>query len=308
MNLCIIITGLIRTFFNKGLESFNKMLNRSLEKYTKIHIILVISGEYDKVQVEKFILQMKIKNIDIELYEFNIHDDVANEIYNLKINNNKYLKLKEKFISEDNVAKNEIYDVDKFIERHVIYQFYQLKKGIEKMIEYEINNNIIFNLCMRTRFDIEYPNCFYPLTHKNDVPLLDKIFLNKENADFFLTIFNNIDELIIFLKKQKINLPQCRTSHYKYSFGGCYLNNYLSLENIKNGNNNILYMYNDHIIFGLREQFIKLKEFVYDYGIMDTSLNINHFFAPEAQLLIFCFNNNINPIMYLHDCYSIIRN
>ena len=305
MNLCIIITGLIRTFFDKGLESFNKMLNISLEKYSKIHIILVISGEYDKVKIENFILQMKTKNVDIELYQFNI--DETNEIYNLKIKNDKYLKLKEKYLNENNIAKNEIYDVDKFIQQHVIYQFYQLTKGIEKMIEYETSNNIIFNVCMRTRFDIEYPNSFYPLIHENDAPLLDKIFLNKENKGF-LTIFNNIDEFINFLKEQKITLPECRTSHYKYSFGGYYLNNYLSLENIKYGNNNILYMYNDHIIFGLREQFIKLKEFVYDYGIMDTSLNINHFFAPEAQLLIFCFNNNINPIMYLHDCYSIIRN
>ena len=66
-------------------------------------------------------------------------------------------------------------------------------------------------------------------------------------------------------------------------------------------------MYNDHIIFGSREQFIKLSYLYDNYGIMDTSLNINHYYAQEAQLLIFCFNYNINPIMYLHDCYSIIR-
>ena len=304
MNLCIIITGLVRTFFNKGLESFNKMLDISLEKYTKIHIILVISGDYDKVQIENFMLHMKLKKIDIELYEYNI--DEINEIYNSKMKNDKYLKIKEKYLSQTNVAKNEIYDVDKYF--HIIlHQFYQLSKGIEKMIEYEKKSNTLFNVCMRTRFDVEYPNNFYPLIHKNNAPLLDKIFLNKENAEFFLTISNNIDEFIHFLKNQKIILPNCRTPYYEFSFGGTYLNNYLSLENIKNGSNDIMYMYNDHIIFGSREHFVKLKEFVFDYGIMETPLNINHWFAAEAQLLIFCFNNNINPIMYLHDCYTILR-
>lgn len=304
MNLCIIITGLVRTFFDKGLESFNKMLNISLEKYTKIHIILVISGDYDKVQIENFILQTKLKKIDIELCEYNM--DEINEIHNSKMNNDKYLKLKETYLSENNVAKNEIYDVDKYIET-ISHQFYQLSKGIEKMKEYEKRNNILFGVCMRTRFDVEYPNNFYPLIHENDAPLLDKIFLNKENADFFLTISNDIDRFIHFLKNQKIILPSCRTPHYKFSFGGSYLNNYLSLENIKAGSNNILYMYNDHVIFGSREQFVKLKQFVFECGIMETPLNINHFFAAEAQLLIFCFNNNINPIMYLHDCYTILR-
>lgn len=305
MNLCIIITGLIRTFFNKGLESFNKMLNISLEKYTKIHIVLVVSGEYDKVQMENFILQMKkITKIDIELYEYNI--DEVDEIYNSKINNDKYLNLKGKYLSQNNSARYDINDVDKYL-KICILQFYQLSKGIEKMIEYETGNNIIFDLCMKTRFDVEYPDNFYPLIHGHDAPLIEKIFLNKENTNFFLAIFDNIDGFIHFLKNQNIILPTCRTPHKKFSFGGSYLNNYLSLENIKAGNNDILYMYNDHIIFGSRDQFVKLKEFVFDYGIMETPLNINHFFAAEAQLLIFCFNNNINPIMYLHDCYTILR-
>jgi hypothetical protein len=304
MNLCIIITGLVRTFFNKGLESFNKMLNISLEKYTKIHIILVISGEYDKVQIEKFILQMKLKTIDVELCEY--HIDETNELHYSTIHNNKYLKLREKYLSENNVAKNEISDVDHYL-KIILHQFYQLSKGIDNMIEYEKRSNTSFNVCMRTRFDLEYPINFYPLIHENDAPLLDKIFLNKENTDYFLTISNDIDQFIQFLKSQKIILPSCRTPYYKFSFGGSYLNNYVSLENIKAGCNNILYMYNDHVIFGSREQFIKLKQFVFEYGTMETPLNINHFFAAEAQLLIFCFNNNINPIMYLHDCYTIIR-
>ena len=59
-------------------------------------------------------------------------------------------------------------------------------------------------------------------------------------------------------------------------------------------------MYNDYVIFGKRQNFIKLKYFFDEFGIIDHSLNINHSFAAESQLLIFCFSKQINPIMYFH--------
>jgi hypothetical protein len=306
MSLCIIINGVIRTFFNKGLESFEKMIKTSKEKYSKIHIIMVISGEYDRTLILNFILQMNSQDISVETYDFHVNEiNEINEIMKEKMINENYLKLKEKYFSQENDARNEINNPDLFINNTPIYQFYQLKIAIEKMIEYEINNNIIFNLCMRTRFDVNYPYNFYPLVHNNDASLEDKIYLNKENKDYFNSFFNNIDDFIFFLKEQKITLPTCRTPYFKYSFGGCYLNNYISLENIKNGSNNILYMYNDFIIFGERSQFIQLKDFICEYGILDSSLNINHFYAQEAQLLIFCFKHNMNPIMYVNDIHLI---
>ena len=304
MNLCIIIVGLIRTFFDKGYDSLKKILNLSLNIYKKIHIICIISGEYNKNLVLDFIIQMKMLNISIEQYDFNINE--TQDAYNLKINNDFFLLKKNEYLNKNNYAIKEINNPEIFIKNGAC-QFYQLSMGIEKMKNYEINNNIVFNVCMKTRFDINYPNNFYPFIHNNDASILDKIYFNKENKFFFDNIINDIDTLIRFLKNEKIKLPECRTPYFKYSFGGSYLNNYISLENIKNGFNNILYMYNDHIIFGSREQFIKLSYLYDNYGIMDTSLNINHYYAQEAQLLIFCFNYNINPIMYLHDCYSIIR-
>lgn len=304
MNLCIIILGQIRTFFNKGIESLNKMLKISLTKYDKIHIIMIVSGGYDKNQMDFFISQLIKSNISVEIENL-VYEEYMKE-HNKKIKDNEYLEEKIKYLNQNNEAHKEIRDVDKSMERHNI-QFFQLKKGIEKMIEYETKNKILFNLCMKTRFDVRYPENFYPLTHSNDSSILEKIYLNKENNDYFIKKFEDINNLINFLKNQYIVLPKCRTVHGNISLGGDYLNNYISLENIVNGSNNILYMYNDHFIFGNRNEFIKLKNLVHEYGTMKTDLNINHYFAPESQLLIFCFNNKINPIMYFHKCYELIR-
>ena len=168
------------------------------------------------------------------------------------------------------------------------------------METYEKKNNILFDVCMKTRFDINYPEKFYPFVHTPNTDIIDKITLNNENKMFFQRYFTNINDHIHFLKQQKIKLPDCWSSHRKYNFGGYYLNNYISLENITNGSDEILYMYNDYVIFGKRQNFIKLKDFFDEYGIIDHSLNINHSFAAESQLLIFCFEKQINPIMYLH--------
>ena len=47
-----------------------------------------------------------------------------------------------------------------------------------------------------------------------------------------MIIFIFINDHIHFLKQQKIKLPECWSGHRKYNFGGYYLNNYISLENI----------------------------------------------------------------------------
>ena len=301
MNLCIIILGLLRTFFNDGGEyqSFFDMLLllNQINIYKKIHIILVISGEYNKEQISKFILQMNIFNISCDKYEFNINE--IDELYEIKIKNEKYLNNLEKINFRNMITKS------------YICQFYQLKIGIEKMLNYEIQNNIKFDICMKSRFDYKYPTNFYPLVHDKNASVIDKIFLNNENNLFFQNIFNdlqinNLQTLINIIKNQPYLLDSDRTQIPQFSFGGYYFNNFISLENILTGNDNILYMYNDFIIFGFREQFIKLSYLYDEYGIMDTTLNFSHFLSPESQLLMFCFNNNITPIMYSHFSYDIL--
>ena len=57
------------------------LLNQ-IKIYKKIHIILVISGEYNKEQISKFILQMDIFNISCDKYDFNINE--IDESYEIK--------------------------------------------------------------------------------------------------------------------------------------------------------------------------------------------------------------------------------
>jgi hypothetical protein len=301
MNLCIIILGLIRTFFYKGYNSLKPVLEKCLEKYQKIHIILIVSSRYDENRIKQFIEDMNIIKISVELHEFQQH--YIDKEHFAKIKTEKYIQKKEEYLNQNNSAKIEIGDPEYYIFSGT-YQFYQLRQGIQEMKKYEEKNEILFDICMKTRFDIEYPKEFYPFIHDKDCSFIDKIYLNQENKSYFENRIENIDKHIHILKENPIELPDCRTSYH--SFGGAYFNNYISLENIKNGSNNILYMYNDYIIFGNREQFIKLEGFFSEYGIMDTSLNIYHYYAQEAQILIYCFNHDINPIMYKHNTFQIM--
>ena len=301
MNLCIIILGLIRTFFYKGYNSLKPVLEKCLEKYQKIHMIVIVSGRYDENRMKQFIQDMNVINISVELHEFQQH--YIDKEHFAKINTEKYIQKKEEYLHQKNIAKIEIGDPDYYIFSGT-YQFYQLRQGIQEMMHYEKRNEMTFDICMKTRFDIEYPKHFYPFIHDKDSSFIDKIYLNPENKSYFEKKIENIEDHIYLLKENPIELPECRTPYD--SFGGAYFNNYISLENIKNGSNDILYMYNDYIIFGNREQFIKLEGFFSEYGIMDTSLNIYHYYAQEAQILIYCFNHNIDPIMYKHDINPIM--
>jgi hypothetical protein len=65
-----------------------------------------------------------------------------------------------------------------------------------------------------------------------------------------------------------------------------------------NGSDDILYAFNDYVYFAKREIFLKLINFFNDSYIKETNLNITHFYAPEAHLIIFCDNNSIDILMY----------
>lgn len=303
MSLCIIITGLVRNLFNKEYNSFyslDNLIKTSASNYKQIHIIMVISGEYNGESMDKFIKELNDMNITVEILTFQMSEITPKQ--NRLQNSQDYLNLKQKHFGELSHAIKEIPDPGSYLTKSMI-QFYQLKKGIENMFEFENNNGIKFDVCMRTRFDIIYSPGFFPGVHEKNASIMQKICFNYENYLNLKSRFSNIDDIngvINHLKHEKIILPECRTHYRNYSFGGAYLNNYISLENILNGSTDILYMYNDYVIFGDRENFIKLKDFYDVFGELDTSLNITHYFASESQLLIYCFNNNINPLMYLY--------
>ena len=307
-NLCIIITGLVRTFFNKGLISFMNMIEVSKKKYKKIHIIIIISGNFSKENINFFIEKLNSINITCDKYIYEDYNILSNNYNKNRIKLEKYIELKNNYMKQNNNAHNEIFDPDEYISSRTI-QFHQLEIGIEKLIKYELINDINFDVIMRTRFDVLYDKLFYPHIHSSDSNLVDKILLNENIKNIFKNTFK-VDVLsenyISYLKNNKIELPECRVKIRDISLGSAYFNNYISIQNIKKGNNDILYCFNDYYFFGKKDVFLKLKNFFNEYGLLDTNLNIPHFYAPESQLLIYCFNKNINPIMYLNN-ESIIR-
>ena len=295
MKLCVIVLGLVRTFFTGPSENFLKMLDICLEKYTTIHVIFIVSGQDGFTEVREFSEKLTEKNISTELHQFEIEQ--ASDGFARKFSNQSYLDQVSKYTIHKSDAYKEIWDPTAWTKLGAL-QFFQLKIGIEKMLDYEKNSGIVLDVCMKTRFDTNYPENFYPFVHNKDATYLDKIYFNAENKAFFSTKIPDIKTHIEFLKTNQISLPSCRTEHIDVSFGGSYFSNYLSLENIEGGNDRILYMYNDFFIFGSRTEFIELQYLFDEYGCIETNLIIPHYFAQEAQVLLFCFSRGISPIMY----------
>lgn len=310
-NLAIILLGQVRTFFTKhGCIEFLRVVDTSLNHYEKIYISVVISGVFDKDKIDWFKLELDKRNVFHNTILFDVND--SNKLTQEKIKNREYLEIKSRYLNINNYAKKEIWNVDNYLKK-AAYQFHQLSIGIKDIIEFENNNNIKFLCMMKTRFDVSYHNNFYPVYATEDSPIEDKLLVNNHIKDIFKNKYHidiTSNEFLLDLKSKKIIHPNCRVreDHFSTSLGGAYLYNWASLENIKNGDNNILYCFNDHVLFGKRDVFLKLNNLIYSYGIIRTDLNINHFYAEESQLLMFCIENKINPLMYLDkDIHDIIR-
>jgi hypothetical protein len=196
-------------------------------------------------------------------------------------------------------------------------QWHQLEIGINHILDYEQKNNITFDMCVRMRFDTSIVDRdFYPHMPEND--LLKQITFNKMIETQLKTKMNElnistIEQYIQFIKKNQITFPKFISDYSDISFGAYFFNNYISLENIKNctdNDKNILYCFVDHLIFGKRDTFIKLKDFFRKIGRYESNLNqkgMQAFFSSECQLLNFCFNNNINPLLYTCHSMFILR-
>ena len=309
-NLAIILLGQVRTFFTKyGYIEFLKVIDTSLNYYEKIYISIVISGVFDNDKINWFKLELDKRNVFYNILLFDVND--TDKITEEKIKNRDYIDIKSQYLKINNYANKEILDIDNYLKK-ASYQFHQLLIGINDIIDFESKNNIKFLCIMKTRFDIKYHNKFYPRVNEN-LPIEDKLLVNNHIKDIFKNKYHidiTSNEFLLDLKSKKIVYPNCRVEekYFSISLGGAYLYNSASVENIKNGDNNILYCLNDHVLFGKRDVFLKLNNLVYSYGIIRTKLNINHYYAEESQLLIFCIENNINPVMYLDkDIHDIIR-
>jgi len=304
MNLCIIITGQLRSFFNKTEKYFLEMYNLSKANYNNILIIVVISGNYNLDELENYFKKLKINYLIID-YNFYI-DDFKNNL-NKKVNDSNFIKLKNNYIN------NPKYDVArKYIDEPIHnnhwfksgnIQFHQLNIGINQLLKFEKKNNINYDVIMKTRFDMIYWKNFYP--HLPELNMTEKLLLSDKNIELYNHTsnkynINSFEELINFLKQQQVIIPNLciPKEHANISFGSNLYYNYKSIENIINGSNNILYANHDCYYFAKRSVFLKLINLYNDAFLKETNLDLKMFYNPESQFVIFCDNNSIDLLIY----------
>ena len=323
-NCCIIVTGQLRVFKNNQYHLIN-MLLQTEKQYLNLLVIFVLNSETNEdMNFLKKICDEKCINNIIVNYNVDQYKNIFSNFNSKKILNEKYIKIKNNYLNQNNNAKKEISDVNNFLFNSSI-QYHQLQIGIDNLYKYEKENNICFDIIMRTRFDVYYQELFYPKVYNDNDDIFYKVFFNNININLFQQTCerlqintNTINSLLLFLQQQKIELPNDRINFdlINVTLGGWNYYNSLSLKNIINGNNDILYAYNDFFYFGKREVFLKLHNLFDDCFLLDngSELNINHIYSPESQLIMYCVKNNIQILMYdentriYNGSFGLIRN
>lgn len=303
MSLCIVILGQERSFFRGGSDQFLHVLNTSKTHYSRIHVIYVLSGSFQMDKLNAFIEATGVSSQIIH------YDTSQNDVeVSQRIRASGYLECKYTYFHRgtSDAARGEIGNPDDFL-RVATYQFHQLKIAIDAMKTLEP-----FDVVMKTRYDVWYHPGFYPMVAPPGASMEDKILVNNTVKDTFKSA--GIDVLstnfMNYLKEKSVHLPECRVAPnlINYSLGGGYLTNHVGLSQILDGSTRILYCLNDHVIFGGWNEFIELRTLCDEYGQRPSPVQITHYYAQEAQLLIFCFNHGITPLMYLHNnIHTIIR-
>jgi len=323
-SICIIVTGQLRKFFSSDmLYSFKRLINNCKKVYSTIYIICIIN-EATESEISKLNNYLNSLSVLFYIDEYDKNSKYINifkEINKSRLSDPAFIKMSEIY----NKAKGEIQKI-MTTTIHTIYdtnhgpfgfhlQWHQLEIGINHLLEYEQKNNIIFDMGVRMRFDTSIVDRdFYPYMPEND--LLKQITFNNKIETQLKTKMNElgistIDQYIQFMKDNQITFPKYISDYPDTSFGCYFFNNYVSLENIKNcKEKNILYCFVDHLIFGKRDTFIKLKDFFKKIGTYESNLNqkgMQAFFSSECQLLNFGFNNDINLLIYTCHSMFILR-
>lgn len=308
MILGIIVTGQLRNFFSGPWYLLKEVIDHSVSVYDKIYLFFVVNDECSLEQLEILFPEQECDLVDYRKYieEFD-------KFIDQKLNSTEFLEIKKWYQgTEENSAQKEIKDPDYSI-RRFCKQGHQIQIGINRLIEKEKQIGQQFDFVMRTRFDVFYCPDFVPrIPVTNDI--LEKILFNGINLELYEKAatkhcIKGLGELISFVRQQKIELPNFRIKRHleDLTMGGTNFYNPLSLENLYNGDENILWCYNDYIIFSQRDNFIKLSSLYDDYGKITPFLNIPHYYAPESQLMMFAIKNNMNPIMFVNNTCTLIE-
>lgn len=290
MRLGVIVCGQIRSFFIKSLDiELLNMLERS--GYDVIEIVFVINDNYNQTMFDKF----KKYNLHFIDYRYYIEEHNKNHIMRLK--NQLFIYNHSKLYR----GKTDILDG---IKQHTM-QFNQLQLGIHKLKSIEEISNFKFDIIMKTRFDIHIPSYFVPLMREKQETFIKKINQN----DVLLKRFNNkmnalnwheseIEEHL--KKKESINKMNTQSfiEYQDLTFGATNVYNYLVLNRIRNGSNNIIYAFRDYLIFGSRDDFIKLERFYDEYCLCKNYHNVDKRLIPECEIIAYALYNNIDLLMY----------
>ena len=196
-------------------------------------------------------------------------------------------------------------------------QYVDLKKGIEMIEKYERNNEIQYDIFVKTQFDFMLKNYYDFDALWNDDLSFNEIITCKNNINE--SIFSkaldhykitSIPEYIDFLKNTKIDLYASRiyTKYLKnLNMCGRYVKNYDTINKIYYSNltrqqlNNIVYFVNDWFFFTKRINMSKFKYFISSFGQNKLEESYGtHIMTPEYQLFSFCKLNKLLPIVHLN--------
>lgn len=312
LNLAILITGQIRDFFSNNY--FTEVLERCIEKYDKVLVICVLnpSSEDDDELLKKYFSNYKIFELLIIDFSNKIYKNDYSTKMKIKYNNKIFDIIYDKYKNLNTQGFVEIPD-PKTTKNNIILQFYQLYIGMSTLRQYQEDKNINFDITWRTRFDLFYPNDFYPHLPKSD-DIFDILCFNQKNKKLLLEVMNkycmkSIDDIITYNKENVVRPPHCRIlnkDHWYISFGSEYVSNYKSLEYIKSGNYNIIYSFGHQFEFGETKNML-IFEKLFDYFWINEPIDPNiytHYYAPENQIMQFCLDNNLPILCYRDYCLT----
>jgi len=304
--LCVLFLGHVRTFLS--LQKYN-FINHYKQFYDVDTFCIFSDNSYlqnaiDILNPKKYII---VDNVLLDEY---------NKIFRELLQHPEYKKNCDfvNNLEDDVVAKKELRGI---CSEHA-KQFFYLKKGIELIEDYEKENNIRYDIFIKTRFDFVLMDNYdlsvlFDTTNKNLDDILTCGSLDSKNtlikAKENYNITNNY-EYLKFIKKIKIDHYASRlyTKHLKnINMGGRYMKNYdvindIYIKHVNNKNiDNLVYFNNDWFFFTLRKNMNKFKYLISSYGQNNlSSMNGNHIFSPEYQLFAFSRLSQLYPIVHLN--------
>lgn len=308
-NLAIILTGKMEMIFTET-NYFSKLYYHICNNYNNTLFICIVNINDEILNIN---LNNYFKSLNHIIINYNDYENEFKLALNNKYDDINYKKIFEKYNKNNSHAITSKEIEDPINNLSPIIQSHQLQLGIKALIDYEKKNNITYDIIMRTRYDIRYPEFFYP-----QIPS-DILHFNNLNKNIIQNSMNklnlkNIDDLIEFNKNNKMQLPECRiydSDIINITFGGSYFHNSKNLEKIKNGCKDFIYLFNDYFYFGNRELMLKLYNMFNESFLIEPNEEneelYNHIYSPESQMIIYLLKKDINFLMYNNNTFSVVR-